>query len=92
MDLPRDGRENVHWPITNAPADAQFEAFVAGSWVAMTYDGTAASVLLEGPDAPDHNPEATVVPETQVVKLRVKNIPPELVVRGQGISWVRLID
>jgi hypothetical protein len=30
-NLPNDGREYIHWPITNAPVGAEFEAYVLRS-------------------------------------------------------------
>jgi hypothetical protein len=83
-NLPNDGREYFHWPITDAPTGAQFEAYIAGAWVPATSDGTTVTLLLEGPNAPDHNASATVLPASQNIRFRVANITPEVVVRGGG--------
>lgn len=88
MNLPNDGREYFHWPITSGATGAQFEASVNGAWVPATSDGTTVTLLLEGPNAPDHNASAVVVSKSQLIRFRVANITPEVVVRGGG--WINL--
>jgi hypothetical protein len=90
MNLPRDGREYVHWPITNAPTGAVFEAYVNGVWVAAASDSSTVTLLLEGPDLDPtlHDPSAVVLTTSQMIKFRVTNISPEVVVRGGG--WIIL--
>lgn len=87
-NLPHDGREYFHWPIIAAPDGAQFEAYVNGAWVPATSDGTTVTLLLEGPDAPDHNESAIVLSTSQLIRFRVRNIAPEVIPRSGGMVYL----
>lgn len=89
MNLPRDGREYVSWPIAGQPDDATFEiTFDHGeTWLPMETTETGARILVAGPDADAGS--ATVLPAGRNrPEIRLTD-NPEIIVRSGGVIVVK---
>lgn len=89
MNLPRDGREYVNWPITGEPDDASFEIRFRlqdganlTEWLAMESTPTGARILLAGPGAPAG--DGLTLPQGRISALIRLQDEPETVLRSGG--------
>jgi hypothetical protein len=89
MDLSRDAREYVKWPVSGAPDGASLEVqFGDSAWApAESTSPTQVRVLIAGPDA---DPGSAVVLPLGLSTVRFRLVDnPEIVVRGGGSIRVK---